>query len=171
MPNRSSLSSTVGTIVGVLVGLAGGYYWYKDYVQRASLEASAALHQARLQVCLDVSDASAALFSATTPPEYGKSFDRFAELKHGKALAILDASVIRAMLDANNAGADLASLPVGPGFQEKARCALGDRIFKIAYACRAMIRSDFRREGGDAITDLDETLKVTWESWSQKACH
>jgi hypothetical protein len=103
---RLKLIDTVETVIGVVIAVVGGVYWYEDYRQRSNFEESQhemqaleTIHQARLQACLEVTDVAAKLFSASNQAGYDKQFDRFTELKHGKALMLLDSSVVRSMLD------------------------------------------------------------------------
>lgn len=163
------LINTSATVAGVIIALASGWYWYHDYKQRAALEAMQALHQARLEECGVVSEQAAKLFSAADEQEFFRTFTKFEESKHGKALMLLDSKVVRFMLDTYNA-ARMVETSKAPRYQDKARCVIGNRVFDLVDACREMVANDFKREGGKGIQDLDNGIKMAWDSWSKNDC-
>lgn len=181
MKDQLNAINTVATVFGILGAFAAGFYWYNDYKQRATMDAAdqassremqamQELHQARLQTCMEVSDTAAALFSAVDRSSFDKTFNRFTELKHGKALVLLSNEVVRSMLDTYVAGLNVNDSKSKVYFQNAVRCSIGDRVFKLAYACRTMVQMDFKSQGGQGIKDLDNGLRMSWSKWATDNC-
>lgn len=155
---RLRIVQTMAAIVGILaVGIG-----YLDYRRKAELQALRGLHEAQLSTCKAVANAAAGLYEATNQHEFDLALSAFAKLKHGEALAILDPPVLTAMLTTWGEVAKFRSGKQGADFQTEARYKLCDDPLKVVLACRTMLASGFRIEGGEAIKLLDDNFTMQW---------
>ncbi len=152
--HRLRVVQTVAAIVGIMAAVLG----YLDFRRKAELQALRGLHDAQLATCKQVSNAAAQLYEAANQKEFEAALSNFSRLKHGEALAILDAPVLDAMLATWGSVYGFKPEPDAANFNTLLQYRLCDDPLKVVLACRHMLSDGFRSEGGNAIKLLDENV-------------
>ncbi|RJF98588.1 hypothetical protein [Noviherbaspirillum saxi] len=154
----------IGIAVVGLLGLAfGGYQTYLTYRQHAELQALRALNDAQLKICQDFVATAAHLFSVEDRKSLRAEYYKFSEIKHGQALALLDANVLDKGVAVHSKLIDALEVPDGETFRTQVRCTLGNAPFELALACRKMIGRAFQKESGAAVEPIDPTYVMNWK--------
>jgi hypothetical protein len=96
--------------------------------------------------------------SASDQKQFDEILVRFGELKHGRALAVLDVPVLNSMIDLWNAADDVESVRTGSEFQEDALSKICNLPFKVVLECRKMLASGFKQEGGITVLNDNYTM-------------
>jgi len=166
-----------GTIIAALVlgcSVWGGIAAYNAYRQQAKLQAYQAVHAARLRACEEASASAAKLFSPRTDDDFYSAWLSFAEVKHGKALMLLDPNIVNLMIEINNRGAVVMNANGYCSFANRTICILGDKPFELALACREMVNRDYSKEAGTKLPEFDSEgtppEKRIAMRWAQSLC-
>jgi hypothetical protein len=100
MTTKDSRLDRVNTIIaaiGVVGALVGGFIAYSGLKDKAKLQALSELHSAQLEACQDVAQTASQLYTVKNVNDFNDTMNRFTELKHGKAMLILNNEVVEKM--------------------------------------------------------------------------
>jgi len=155
-------------VLAALIAIVGVVYEYQNYKQRASLQALQSIHAARLSVCQTVSENAAKLFSVSDIPGFETIRVNFAEIKHGKALMLLDPEVVYRMVTVHNLAFKVTKYKSAcKSLPQRAYCILEEKPFELVLACRDMINRDYTLEAGAPIKSFSAPIAM---SWAQGTC-
>lgn len=151
--------SAGGLVLALLVGVVA----YLDYRDNAQLQSMRALHDAQLRLCEEVSTTSARLTSAADLDELYASLDLLSELKHGRALVLLEKPVLDELVALYNS-ALLFTLrdEIDDSFTYDLQCSVGEKALSVVHECRRMLARAFEREANFQISLVDADYTVGW---------
>ena len=153
---------TAATVVGVAGALGGALWGYLDYREKAELQALRGLHDAQMTTCNEVAATTAKLLSASNQDEFDDALAKYGEVKHGKALLILDKRTLDTMVRLWNKAIDINVAEDSGEFGDAVMRSLGNLPFEVVLSCRKMLASGFEEEGKTQIEEIEDGYVMTW---------
>ena len=161
--NRLKIVEITISVGGLMLALLVGIIGYLDYREGARLQSMPALHDAQLRLCEEVSTASAKLTAATGFDELDAGLDLISELKHGRALVLLEQPVLDRLVTLYNAALIFSIRDeIDDNFNNDLRCSIGDQALEVVHECRAMLARAFRRESNLGLDLVDANYSIEW---------
>ena len=174
MDRKLKITEITISALGFSLALFLGVIGYLDYKEQSSRLASQALSEARLQtmrafhsaeleVCSEVSSLSASLLASESDEKLLEKIRELSEIKHGRALVILEKPVMDSLVTFYNKAVDFYNKEEKKSsYNSSLVCAVGESGFAVVHACRKAISRAFNREASTELGIIDESYTLSW---------
>ena len=95
-------------------------------------------------------------------PRLRSLHNQFSDIKHGKALVLLDKDVIDKAVVVYNDALPALQIGDGPDFRTNIRCTLKNSPFQLSLACRQMIAGSLSKEA-QTVEPIDPNYIMGWK--------
>lgn len=180
MDKKLKIAEIAISALGFSLALFLGVIGYLDYKEQSSRLANQALREARLQtmrafhtaeldICSEVSSLSASLLASSSDEQLLKKLGELSEIKHGRALVILEKPVMDSLVEFYNKAVDFYNKEQKPGdYTSGLVCEVGKSGFEVVHACRKAISKAFDREANTELGIIDVSYTLSWATDSCK---